>query len=253
MTTNAITYSLVLLFTLPITARYITGDSAGFFYIVDNNNVITKIDSTGKIWFRYNDVTNGNIYSVDASNPFKTIVYFKQQQLIQTLDNNLGVINTIQLRKINLLNTTAVARASDNNIWLYDAMEMNIKKINDAGKIITASPDLFQLTGHIPQITFIKEENHKLFLCDSTSGVIVFDEYLNYERTISIAGISDFQIINQSLTNIKHNIITEINLTTKTQQTDTLSTAKPFISAYIFRKFMIAKEQNGVSLYRISE
>ncbi len=247
------TYWLVLLFTISIIPRFITGDSTGFFYVADTNNVIIKIDSTGKQWFRYNEVTNGPLYSIDASNPFKTLVFYKQQQLIQTLDNNLGNIGAIQLRKYNLLNITAIARASDNNIWLYDALEMNIKKINEAGKVILNGPDIFQLTRHIPQITFLKEENHKLFLCDSTSGVLVFDEYLNFERTFMLPGIRDFQIINQSLINLQDDTLKEINLTTKQITKDSIYTTRGFLSAYVYRKFLITKEQNGVSLYRITE
>lgn len=251
MRQSSVTYWFVLLFTINITPRFITGDSTGFIYIADENNSIIKMDSTGKQWFRYNDVTNGNIYSIDAANPFKTLVFYKQQQLVQVLDNNLGNISAIQFRKYNLMNVSAVARASDNNIWLYDAMEMAIKKMNDAGKIIITSPDLFQLTGHIPQITFMKEENHKLFLCDSTSGVIIFDEYLNYERTIPLPGLTSFQIIHQSLISFNNNIKTEVNLLTKETYKDTIKTDHPFSSAFLLRKFLIAKEQNAVSLYRI--
>ncbi len=247
-----IIYHFLLLLTLPITARYITGDSTGFFYIADENNSIIKIDSTGKEWFRYSDITQGNIYSIDASNPFKTLVFYRQQQVIQILDNNFGLAGTIQLRKNNLLNINAAARASDNNIWIYDALDMSIKKINDFGKPLSTGADLFQLVGHIPQVTFMKEENHKLFVCDTTTGILLFDEYLNYERTIPIKYIDRLQVINQSIMYLSDNMLTEFNMNSRTERTDSIKTERPFRSAFLFRKFMIAQEQNAVSLYRIT-
>ena len=249
---HSLWYRFVLIITLPIAARYVTGDTTGFFYIADQNNAITKIDSAGNKWFRYSDITNGNIYSIDASNPFRSIVFYKQQQVIQILDNNLGLVSTIQLRKNNLMNISATARSSDNNIWLYDAVDMNIKKINDYGKLVAVSADIFQLVGHTPQITFMTEENHKIFVCDTTSGIIVFDEYLNYEKTIPIKPKTQIQVVNQSLFYIEHNQITEYNLTTKAEQTDTLQDIRTFQSALLFRKFMITQEQNAVSLYRLT-
>jgi hypothetical protein len=245
-------YHFILLLTLPITARYITGDSTGFFYIADENNSIIKIDSTGKEWFRYSDITQGTIYSIDAANPFRTLLFYRQQQVIQILDNNLGLSNTIQLRKNNLLNISAVARASDNNIWIYDALDMSIKKINDYGKPVSSGADLFQLVGHIPQVTFIKEENHKLFVCDTTTGVLLFDEYLNYEKTIPLKHVERLQIINNSIMYFSNNVLTDYNLNSLMGQTDSINTARPFRSAFLYRKCLIALEQNAVSLYRIT-
>lgn len=242
---------LILILTLPIAARFITGDSTGFFYIADNQHVIRKIDSTGKEWFRYSDITNGSIQSIDASNPFKTLIFYRQQQVIQILDNNFGLVNTIQLRRNNMLNVMAVARASDNNIWLYDALDMSIKKINDFGKPVSVGADVFQLTGHIPQVSFMKEENHKLFVCDTTLGVLVFDEYLNYERTIPMPSVNRLQVVNQSLLHVKGNTLIQYDLLSRIEKRDSMLLNQPVQSAFLVKRFLIAQEENQVSLYRI--
>ncbi len=70
----------------------------------------------------------GKIYSIDASNPLKILVYFRDFATIVVLDRLLTVRNTIDLRKQNIYQAQAVATSYDGNIWVYDELESKLKK-----------------------------------------------------------------------------------------------------------------------------
>ena len=105
-------------------------DNLGNIYLVKQGNQIKKLNAKGDSLAVYNDVKRyGNIYSIDATNPLKVLVYFKDFSTIIILDRLLAVRNVIDLRKQNILQVNAIASSYDNNIWLYDELDSKSKTI----------------------------------------------------------------------------------------------------------------------------
>ena len=55
---------------------------------------------------------------IDATNPLKILVYYREFTTIIELDRFLNIVNTIDLRNQNILQAKAVGLAYDNNVWV---------------------------------------------------------------------------------------------------------------------------------------
>src|ERR1700690_3966530 len=76
--------------TIPAKADQITTDQLGNFYII-KNDVLEKYDLKGALTKTYNNKTFGKIDLVDASNPMKVLLFYKNFSQIVFLDNTLSL------------------------------------------------------------------------------------------------------------------------------------------------------------------
>ena len=174
-------------------------DNLGNIYIVKQSNQIKKFNAKGDSLGVYNDVKRyGNIYSIDATNPLKVLVYFKDFSTIVVLDRLLSVLNIIDLRKQSILQVNAIASSYDNNIWLYDELDSKLKKIDDNGNVLLESTDFRQVFDLVPSPTNIFDRDGQLYLYDAKQGLMVFDYYGGKKNNLQLLNYKDLQVIDKS-------------------------------------------------------
>src|SRR5437868_6494295 len=174
--------------------RIIKGDIVSFtvdnldnIYILNSRNQIKKLDAKGDSIAVFNDIKKyGNATLLDASNPLKVLVYYKDFSTIVALDRQLNVRNTIDLRKQNILQAKAIGLSYDNKIWAYDELESKLKKVDEDGKLMQETPDFRLLLGQSPSPVKIFDENKYVYLYDPSKGVYVFDYFGTYRNNIMI-------------------------------------------------------------------
>ncbi|MEJ7681254.1 MAG: hypothetical protein WKG06_26085 [Segetibacter sp.] len=106
-----------------------TTDNLGNIYLLNFVNQIKKVNERGDSIAVYNDVRRyGKIYSIDATNPLKVLVFYKDFSAIVVLDRLLNARTAIDLRKQNILQVSTVTSSYDNNIWVFDELDSKIKK-----------------------------------------------------------------------------------------------------------------------------
>ena len=173
-----------------------TVDELGNIIYVVNSMQLKKFGREGDSIGVYNDVKRyGNIHSVDASNPFKILVFYKTTATIVILDRLLGVKQVIDLRKNNILGAKAIKQSYDNNIWVFDELENKIKKIDDNGKLLSESADLRNVFAEAPSFEWIFDDNRSLYLYDEKQGWFVFDYYGAFKRKYAFTGWKDVQLL----------------------------------------------------------
>jgi hypothetical protein len=118
-----------LLFYLNVNAQKILKeDILGATYSINNQEVIKKFQ--GKE-FNYKNVLLGKLSNIDVVNPMQLILFYKSQNTIVILDNQLNAINTINFNKLeNSVQVLYAALASQNQIWIFDANEKRIGLYN---------------------------------------------------------------------------------------------------------------------------
>jgi hypothetical protein len=123
---------------LPGDFSYFTVDNLENIYLVNNNsNQLKKLNSNGDSAGVFNNVRKyGKLYSIDATNPLKILLYYKNFSTVVVLDRFLNVRNTINLGKKNIFKVKAIASSYDNNIWLFDEGDTKLKKIDDNGEVL---------------------------------------------------------------------------------------------------------------------
>lgn len=172
-----------------------TVDNLDNIYILNSRNQVKKFNINGDSVAVYNDIRKfGTATLIDASNPLKVLLYYKDFATIVALDRLLNVRNTIDLRKQNILQAKAIGLSYDNKIWVYDELENKLKKIDEEGKLLQETPDFRLLLGQSPLFQKIFDENKYVYLYDSLKGVFVFDYYGTHRNNIMISRWQNFKV-----------------------------------------------------------
>jgi glutaredoxin-related protein len=172
-----------------------TVDNLDNVYVLTSTDQLKKYNANGDSVAVFNNVKKfGRVAMVDASNPLKILLYYKDFATIVILDRFLSVRNTIDLRKQNIVDVTAVALSYDNNIWLYDEAGSKLKKIDDAGKTLLETVDFRLLFGEAPQIVKIFDQDGSIYLYDPVQMVYVFDYYGALRNKVLITGWDNFKV-----------------------------------------------------------
>lgn len=171
-----------------------TTDQTGSYYEIYANQII-KIGKNGQRQFTYSNNILGEISSVDVSNPMKIVVFFRDFSKIVVLDNTLteqgGVLD---LNEVSLEETSLVCTSYNNGIWYYNPLKFQLTRLEHATKNVNSSANISNILNKNIQPNFLVEFNNKLYLNDPVNGILVFDIYGTYLKTIPIFGLTTFQV-----------------------------------------------------------
>jgi hypothetical protein len=182
--------------------KTIKGDVVGFtvdnldnVYIFNSRNQLKKLNANGDSVAVYNQISKlGKATQIDASNPLRVLLYYKDFATIVVLDRFLNVRNTIDLRKHNIFQVRAISQSYDNNIWLFDEMDNKLKKIDEKGNLLMETPDFRLILSQSFSPTQIFDQNQYVYLYDPQKGIYVFDYYGSLNNGIQILNWENFKI-----------------------------------------------------------
>lgn len=175
-------------------------DNIGELYLITPDNQLKKSNEKGDSVGVFNQVAQyGKLTYVDAQNPWKTILYYKDFSTIVLLDKYLNVVTAINLNKQNIFRVQAVTTSYDNNIWLYDEQENKLKKIDDAGNIISETVDFRLLFDSVPTPEKIIDRDGFVYLYDPQKGVYLFDYYGSFKMRLPLLHWTDITVIGKTI------------------------------------------------------
>jgi hypothetical protein len=170
--------SFQLLQTIKTNAIDFAVDNLGNILLLSPGNQLKKISARGDSVAVFNDVRRyGKLSTIDVSNPLKALLYYKDFSTIVVLDRFLNIRNTIDLRKLGLLQVKAVGLSYDNNIWLYDELDAKLKKIGEDGTPLSEGIDFRLLFEEAPSPVQIIDQEGFVYLYDPARGLYAFDYY----------------------------------------------------------------------------
>lgn len=179
---------------IPFKGNIIVTDQFGFYYEIGDTE-INMYSNDGKLSYSYSNNILGVIANVDVSNPQKILVYFRDFTKILILDNTLSPTSeVVDLTSIELDETTLVCRSYNDGVWYYDPVRFELIRKNQELVTTNSSGNLANLLGNNIQTNFLMEYNNRLYLNDPTNGILVFDIYGAYLKTLPILGLTNFQV-----------------------------------------------------------
>lgn len=191
-----------------IQLSYMAIDAKGNFYVADKKNTLYKFDKLGKEITRVNTKLYGSVYSIDCSNPFELYVFYKDQNKVVFFDNMLNIRGELDLSPFGYGSISAVARTFDNQLWLFNATDFELMKVSKSGEVLSSSGLLTNFVSQLVSPYAIIEYDNQVFLADSTAGILVFDMFATYSKTIAIYGSTAFDVNgNRLLLRLKDKLI----------------------------------------------
>jgi len=195
--------------TIPGDYSYFTVDNLDNIYLVNNNsNQLKKIDFNGDSAGVFNNVRKyGKLYSIDATNPLKLLLYYKNFATIVVLDRFLNVRNTINLGKKNIFKVKTITTSYDNNIWLFDEGDSKLKKIDDNGDVLIETVDFRNIFDTVPSPIQIADQDGFLYLYDPNRGFYTFDYYGSLKSTIPFVNWTNTEVIGKNIYGFSDSIL----------------------------------------------
>lgn len=173
---------------------FFTTDNIGNIYTVKEDELI-KYLPTGKFFARYSNLRLGSITTVDATNPLKIVLYYRDFQQILFLDNQLSLNSeVVSLEKLGYEQTDLVCASANNSFWIYSKQNNELHRFNENSKKITSTGNLKQVLQADLAPNFMLEHNGYLYLNSPETGVYVFDIFGAFSKIISIKNLRQFQV-----------------------------------------------------------
>jgi hypothetical protein len=169
---------LSLDYTVRVQSRFFTTDYFGNVYLITGKGLF-KYDPSGKLVHQYNPKIYGNPTTVDVTNPFKPLVYFKDFGVLHYLDSKLSLRSEIKLGELDIWQPGPVSASEKEGIWVFDSKDLKLKKIEKDLRISFESVNLNQITQvKLNPIQIIESGN--LIFMNNVSGILVFDNFGSY-------------------------------------------------------------------------
>ena len=188
--TNTVYAADSLVCKISVTASYFTADALSDIYYINQHNEIVKTHCGSGDLFTYSNKNLGRPVSIDASNPMKVLVFYPDQQTIVILNNQLAELSALQLRgNINVQNfqPSAICKhTGTDHFWMYDELSRKLFRLDETGNQLASSEAFDQLFTVPIEVETLYSANDKVFISSKNSGVLVFDAYANFEKTIPV-------------------------------------------------------------------
>ncbi len=190
-------------------------DVIGNIYLFSNSEIIKHETPTYNL-IKFSNKQQGNIDYIDVTNPMRILVYYQNFQKIIFLDNKLTETGpAFSIDNLGLVQITMVCSSMINNgVWLYDnqnncliRLENNIQpQINTGNLKLLLDADITP--------NFMMEHNSNLYMNCPNIGIMVFDIYGTYIKTIPLKNLTEFDIKNNVITYFQNQKLNTFNLTT---------------------------------------
>jgi hypothetical protein len=225
-------------------------DHFGNIYLITFSGV-EKLDKDFLQTRSYSGGNSGQISSLDVSNPLEIFLFQKENNSIVVLDNALSEINRFDLSKAGFYDISLACRAQDNAAWIFDAADQKIKKISSEGGILHSSGHLTRyLQNKIEPVQISANDKH-VFLLNPAEGIMIFDRYGSFFRTINSEGTVFFQVLDeQQLLCFRNGKAWIINFQTAEEKELTLPEGlKNPGKAIIAYKRLLVSDEEGLKIY----
>jgi len=238
--------------TIALQADFFTTDNLGHAYTV-KNDALEKYDRNGLSLATFSMKTLGKITRIDASDPLKLLLHYGDISQVLYLDNTLSMIASIPLEHYGLEWSTLVCASYNDHLWAYHPGKHEIIRYGFSDVMLeksASSGDLNQLLGMQLNPNFMTEHANRVFLNDPAAGILVFDVFGTYSKTIPIKDLSVFQVNGDKLYYVKNGYLRNYDI--KTMAEDSLALPDPAaISARVEKDRMYLHTADAVKVYEI--
>lgn len=183
-------------------SSFFSTDQLGNLYIV-SDNTLYKYYANSEIISNYRNNQLGKLAFADVSNPFKVLLFFPDFSQIVIVDNKLSETTRIDLRQLDIQQIGAVCTSYNDALWVYDTQDQNLKRIDNNLKITNISQKLGQIIPEPLAPDLMTENENFLYVNNPASGILVFDKFGTYLKTLPLKGLKSFQFLGNQLLFLK--------------------------------------------------
>lgn len=177
----------------------VSTDDFGNIYVTNKNKNLLKFSGNLDSLYTF-ESKNLEVDIIAPQHALKILVVDKNLNTALFLDKTLSpTTDEISLNELELPSVEAISMSRDNNIWIFDTDAQELKKYDIQFEQISTSGNLSNLLDENWYPYLLKELGDKIYLADSLKGIMEFDFYGSYLRTLPFKTTNNFNIINNNL------------------------------------------------------
>ncbi len=200
--------------TIKETFDLVTTDELGHVYALKGDELFL-FDAKGKRLARNSVKSFGEITSMDAFSSLKPMIFSRPQGMLAVLDNTLAVQgDPIDLNRNGFAQVTLACMSVQNAFWFYDERLMQLSRVDRQLRPLAETGRLDQLIGSSVRPVFMQEFDSWLYLCDPELGVLVFDLFGGYSRTLPLIGTTRIEVRDGRILYLKDGVLHSYDLRT---------------------------------------
>lgn len=179
-------------------AEKIRVDNLGYVYLVKGTQ-ISRFDSDLIKIAQYDYKLNGEITTVDVSDPFRVLVFYEDFNRIIFLDNNLTELrDPIFLDDLLIYSTNAVCSSNQGGFRVYDNQNSSVISFNKDLNITQTGTNLYSISEN-QNVIKIKESNNFVYVLLNSGKLVILDKFANFVKKPDWKNIKTFDCINDKL------------------------------------------------------
>lgn len=183
--------------------RSFTTDNLGNIYLVYDQEIkkIVPYPQANTLKISFSEPSLGKVASIDAFNPMRILVRYQPFNHIVLLDNKLNKIQqSLMLEELGLMDVQLASMTTQNRIWLYDQVLDQVLLYNPRIEGIEFSTqNITQLLGSENTPEYMQSDASGLYLYIPDTGLMIFDVFGNYVKTLPVRYLSSVQIRDRKL------------------------------------------------------
>ena len=172
-----------------------TLDKFGYLYYANTQQEIYKIDKDGNQQGYYSVNRLGNVSNIDVTNPLKILIYFQDFFTGIFLDRQLNETSRFNMIDLGYGQIEVVASSLDGALWIFDDHAQRLSKVDQQGGVLQRGQDLRLFFNERLRPIKIVEANGTLHLLVPNRGLLLFDQFGQYQTQILLPEITDFQVL----------------------------------------------------------
>jgi hypothetical protein len=205
-------YRLIRRIAFPQQVRMTTDNLGNAYVIVDNE--LLQFDSEGRPKADFSENNLGDLHFADAGNPMKLLLFYRDFARLIVLDSKLSFQSVIDLRALGINQPLAACNSEENGYWVYDREDDLLKKIDNSLQVVQKSNNLTQELGYQLEPDQMSEDNGFVYINNPATGILVFDRFGAYYKTILFPGLTNFQVIEKEILFARDNKLYKYGLKT---------------------------------------
>lgn len=173
-------YQLVM--TIPAKANNFEVDPLGNIYLIDQSKLI-MLNPLGEKLHEYSNPMLGDISSVDVTDPLRLIVFYRESNQMEFLNNALAEIaSPIDFHDYGIFAAQLVCGSGMNRVWVFDTENRQLVQFDKNMGVVQKSPAIDQIIegNCLPDLLF--EKQNQVFLNCPDYGVLVFDQFGSFSK-----------------------------------------------------------------------
>lgn len=202
-----------------VSAEKVSTDINNYLYTSDEAGNIYKYDSLGKLLLLYSSPKKTEVSLIEGSRGLNIFLFYRDYQQYRLLNRFLTELSVNSFNRDQAGFVRLATLSADNNLWIIDDDQFSLKKINLAyNRIEVENPLQLVLPPGEYDFVFIREYENKVYIADSNSGILVFDNLGNFITSISSKGVKYFNFQGKNLYFIINEKLHLLNLSKGTRK-----------------------------------